>query len=133
MSSFIDSYINGVRSIATQVVNTVQRESFSTRLGSGSGSVIPVTIPPPPSSNSGTSTGTVTVVIIFFLLWQIIFAVGGALQSYKYNLMMGTSPVLTVIYVLLCFTFPYIYYPFYTFVLNTDGQTVGQYGGRRKG
>lgn len=129
MSTFVDSYIRGVRTLVTQIMDTVQQESFFASAGSQSGSVI--ILPPAPPRTPETSS-TVTVIVLLFLLWQILFSVGGAIQSYRYNLSVGTSPMLTVIYVLLCFSFPYIYYPFHTFVLSSDTQSVGQYGGRRK-
>jgi tryptophan-rich sensory protein len=113
----LDTYVKGVRKVATMVVK------WNTTSGFQSGSSLASTIV---SASQNTSTTTqelpdesfLTALVIFFLVWQIIFALGGALQSYMYNQSIDTHPFIAFLYIVLCFLFPYFYYPYYTFFLS---------------
>jgi hypothetical protein len=60
------------------------------------------------------------------LLFVIIFSAGAAYLSYNYNVAIGTSGGMTVVYGILSFMFSYFYYPYYALVLAKNGR-----GGRR--
>jgi len=134
----LDTYVKGVRKVATMVVKSNERSGFQ------SGSSLASTIV---SVSQNTSTKTqelpdesfLTALVIFFLVWQIIFALGGAVQSYMYNQSIGTQPFLAFVYILLSFLFPYFYYPYYTFFLSgreggnsNSRQNNGMTGGSKK-
>lgn len=132
----LDTYVKGVRKVATMVVKSNERSGFQ------SGSTLASTIV---SVSQNTSTKTqelpdesfLTALVIFFLVWQIIFALGGAVQSYMYNQSIGTQPFLAFVYILLSFLFPYFYYPYYTFFLSgrqggNGRQNNGMTGGSKK-
>ena len=132
----LDTYVKGVRKVATMVVKSIERSGFQ------SGSTLASTIV---SVSQNTSTKTqelpdesfLTALVIFFLVWQIIFALGGAVQSYMYNQSIGTQPFLAFVYILLSFLFPYFYYPYYTFFLSgrqggNGRQNNGMTGGSKK-
>jgi hypothetical protein len=59
-------------------------------------------------------------------LFIIIFSAGAAYLSYNYNMAIGTSGGMTIIYGILSFVFSYLYYPYYALVLAKNGR-----GGRR--
>jgi tryptophan-rich sensory protein len=134
----LDTYVKGVRKVATMVVKSNERSGFQ------SGSTLASTIV---SVSQNTSTkmqelpdeSFLTALVIFFLVWQIIFALGGAVQSYMYNQSIGTQPFLAFVYILLSFLFPYFYYPYYTFFLSgreggngNNRQNNGMMGGSKK-
>lgn len=130
--------------MVSTVVKGAVRETFDGK-GSAQGSAPAAVIPSNISSNAIASveiTQTTTTtdlyinsIVILFLFWQIVFSLGGALQSYLYNTAIGTHPILTLPYIVLCFFFPYFYYPFYTFFLHggeLSQAPPGQYGGKRR-
>ena len=55
----------------------------------------------------------VSVTSLFF----IVFSAGAAYLSYNYNVAIGTSGGMTVLYGILSFIFSYLYYPYYALVL----------------
>ena len=132
----LDTYVKGVRKVATLIVksNTTSGFQSGSRLGSTTLSV---------SQDTSIQTqelpdeSFLTALVIFFLVWQIIFALGGAVQSYMYNQSIGTQPFLAFVYVVLSFLFPYFYYPYYTFFLSgrqggNGRQNNGMTGGSKK-
>jgi len=134
----VDTYVKGVRKVATMIVKSNQRSGFQ------SGSSLPSTIV---SVSQNTSTKTyeppdesfISALVILFILWQIVFALGGALQSYMYNQSVKTHPFIAFLYIVLCFLFPYFYYPYYTFFLtgreggnSNSRQNNGMTGGSKK-
>lgn len=64
------------------------------------------------------SRGAGLVYSLFILLLLAIPAFGAARLSYCYNMFLGNSTTLAVIYSILCFFFPGIYYPVYALFLN---------------
>jgi hypothetical protein len=64
------------------------------------------------------SRGAGLIYSLFILLLLAIPAFGAARLSYCYNMFVGNSTTLAVIYSILCFFFPAIYYPFYALFLN---------------
>ena len=134
----LDTYVKGVRKVATMILKSNNTSGFQS--GSALGSTI-VSI----SQNTSTTTqelpdeSFLTALVIFFLVWQIIFALGGAVQSYMYNQSIGTQPFLAFVYIVLSFLFPYFYYPYYTFFLSgrqggngSNRQNNGMVGGSKK-
>jgi tryptophan-rich sensory protein len=134
----LDTYVKGVRKVATMILKSNNTSGFQ------SGSALASTIV---SASQNTSTTTqelpdesfLTALVIFFLVWQIIFALGGAVQSYMYNQSIGTQPFLAFLYIVLSFLFPYFYYPYYTFFLSgrqggngSNRQNNGTVGGSKK-
>ena len=135
----VDSYVKGVRKVATLIVKS------NTTSGFQSGSTLAATVASAKTLTQETSTKTqelpdesfLTALVIFFLVWQIIFALGGAVQSYMYNQSIGTQPFVAFLYILLSFLFPYFYYPYYTFFLSgrqggNNRQNNGMTGGSKK-
>jgi hypothetical protein len=57
-------------------------------------------------------------VLILYAIFLFAFSVGAAVLSYNYNCRLGTSSTLTVVYVILAFTFSSFYYPYYAFMLS---------------
>lgn len=57
----------------------------------------------------------------------IIFSIGAARLSYIYNVNLGTSTGMTIVYSGLSFLFSSLYYPYYAFVLDP----LSKKGGRR--
>ena len=132
----VDSYVKGVRKVATQIMKSNEKSGFQ------SGSTLASTIV---SLTQDTSAQTeelpdesfISALVIIFIVWQIIFALGGALQSYMYNQSIGTQPFVAFLYILLSFFFPYFYYPYYTFFLSgrqggNNRQNNGMTGGSKK-
>ena len=133
----LDTYVKGVRKVATMILKSNNTSGFQ------SGSTLASTIV---SASQNTSTtqelpdeSFLTALVIFFLVWQIIFALGGAVQSYMYNQSIGTQPFLAFVYIVLSFLFPYFYYPYYTFFLSgrqggngSNRQNNGMVGGSKK-
>jgi hypothetical protein len=64
------------------------------------------------------SRGAGLVYSLFILLLLAIPAFGAARLSYCYNMFIGNSTTMAVIYSILCFFFPGIYYPVYALFLN---------------
>jgi len=135
-SNILGGYVNAVTGVATHIVNRSRQESFysdgsNTLLETGKAGVSPDLLNLRPGQKF-----LITSIVILFIVWQLIFALGGALQSYLYNQTIGTNGFLTIIYMILCFMFPYFYYPFYTFFLhggvNALPSSTGQYGGKRR-
>ena len=48
----------------------------------------------------------------------LIAAVGAARQSYCYNIYIGNTDGVAILFAILCFFFPQFYYPFYAILLN---------------
>ncbi len=68
--------------------------------------------------------------MIFIIIIGFFVCYGAARLSWCYNTLYGASGVAKVIYSLLCFVFPYYYYPFYALFLNPVCGKA-QVGGRR--
>ena len=70
----------------------------------------------------------------------LIAAVGAARQSYCYNIYIGNTEGVAILFAILCFFFPQFYYPFYAMLLNpvcdlgrkNKGVLGGLIGGRRR-
>jgi hypothetical protein len=56
--------------------------------------------------------------LILYGMFLLALSTGAALLSYNYNRSVGTSSTLTVVYVILAFTFSSFYYPYYAFMLS---------------
>jgi hypothetical protein len=56
--------------------------------------------------------------ITMYSLFIILFSVGAAVLSYKYNTAIGTPSGLMVVYIILSFMFSSLYYPYYALVLT---------------
>jgi len=69
------------------------------------------------------------VIILFYLAYIVLFSAGAASLSYNYNLSIGTSGSMTVVYAILSFMFSALYYPYYAFFLSPV--KGAQKGGRR--
>lgn len=87
---------------------------------------------------------SVAVIIVLYSLFGLVigfaFAFGAARQSYCYNLYIGNSEGVAILFAALCFFFPQLYYPFYAIFLNpvcalgkknNKGILGGLIGGRR--
>ena len=55
---------------------------------------------------------------IFISILIFIQALGSAKLSYCYNLSIGNSEGVAFLFAILCFIFPSLYYPYYSFFLN---------------
>lgn len=141
----MNQYVGGVRTVVKYIFSKPPSEQFESLIQSSGSSLLDTPSPKIETAYSNTPTpsyvsdATITVIVLLFILWQFIFSIGAALQSYMYNKMVGTGDVLTVIYMILCFSFSYIYYPFYTFFLSSSPTSVNrslsnysQAAGRRK-
>jgi len=84
------------------------------------------------SQENGTGLfATAMVFLLFIMVYGILYSIGAASLSYNYNVSVGTSGTMTVIYAVLSFMFSSLYYPFYAlFVSPIQGKPV-QRGGRR--
>ena len=80
-----------------------------------------------PAEQSKLYTVSLTFIIVYGLI-ILFFSLGAAKLSYTYNVSIGTSGGLTILYAILSFIFSTFYYPYYAFVLNPVGV---QKGGRR--
>lgn len=56
--------------------------------------------------------------ITMYSIFIILFSVGAAVLSYKYNTAIGTPMGLMVVYIILSFIFSSLYYPYYALVLT---------------
>jgi len=83
------------------------------------------TVPAERTLGMGIGIIVIILVIAFFVCY------GAARLSWCYNTFYGVSGVPKVIYSLLCFFFPYYYYPFYALFLDPVCGRRVQIGGRR--
>jgi hypothetical protein len=61
----------------------------------------------------------ISITIIFiYMIFIALFSIGAATLSYNYNVSIGTSGTMTVVYVILSFLFSSFYYPYYALALN---------------
>ena len=81
---------------------------------------------------------SVGFIILLGMLFAIANAFGAAYQSYCYNIYIGNTSGVAVVYSILCFFFPHFYYPFYALFLNPlclmkpkNKGFLGLLGGRR--
>ena len=58
------------------------------------------------------------IFITMYLAFILLFAYGAASLSYNYNLAIGTSGEMTLVYSVLAFFFSSFYYPYYALFLN---------------
>jgi hypothetical protein len=79
--------------------------------------------------DAGALLGTSVTVLVIYITFLILFSVGAATLSYNYNVSIGTSGSMTVVYTLLSFLFSSFYYPYYALAL--DPLAKKQKGGRR--
>lgn len=93
-------------------------------------------------TNSGEINTDAIAGIGFIILLGILFAIanafGAAYQSYCYNIYIGNTSGVAVVYAILCSFFPHLYYPFYALFLNPiclmkpkNKGFLGLSGGRR--
>jgi hypothetical protein len=76
---------------------------------------------------------------LFALAISLGFALGAARLSYCHNIYMGNDTTVAILFAILCFFFPTIYYPVYAIFLNpvcsmgrkNKGVLGGLIGGRR--
>lgn len=57
-------------------------------------------------------------ILIVYIACNLVFGLGAASLSYQYNVAIGTSSTMTVVYSMLAFVFSVVYYPYYAFLLN---------------
>jgi len=69
--------------------------------------------------------------MIFILIIAFFVCYGAARLSWCYNTFYGESTSIKVIFSLLCFIFPYYYYPFYALFLDPVCGRKAQVGGKR--
>ena len=71
-------------------------------------------------------SNTVLIIVLVIILAISIFYIGGAISlSVNYNNYVGTSTGLRIVYGILVFFFPSLYYPFYAWFLSpVKGQRV---------
>ena len=74
--------------------------------------------------------GSALLVLIVYMTFIILFSVGAASLSYNYNVMIGSSGLMTTVYTVLAFTFSSFYYPYYALALSPVGSKA-QKGGRK--
>lgn len=65
-------------------------------------------------------------VIVIYLVFIFLFSYGAAKLSYAYNVSIGTSSGMTLLYSILSFLFSSFYYPYYAIMLNPVGQKLKQ-------
>ena len=113
----VDAYVNGVRKVASMIVksNTTSGFQSGSRLGS---KIVSFTQETSTKTQELPDESFLSALVTLFIVWQIVFALGGALQSYMYNQSIDTHPFIAFLYIVLCFLFPYFYYPYYTFFLS---------------
>lgn len=81
------------------------------------------------SEDASALYGASVIFIITYLTFIVLFSAGAASLSYNYNVSIGTSGSMTVVYAILSFLFSSAYYPYYAFFLNPVKAV--QKGGRR--
>ena len=69
-------------------------------------------------------------VIIIYLVFIFVFSYGAAKLSYAYNVSIGTSSGMTMVYSVLSFFLSSLYYPYYAMFLNPVGQKKGKNSGK---
>ena len=62
--------------------------------------------------------------IVVYLIFIILFGAGAASLSYRYNVAVGTSAVMTGAYAVLAFLFSSLYYPYYALVLQRRRRNI---------
>ena len=62
--------------------------------------------------------------IVIYLIFIILFGAGAASLSYRYNVAVGTSAVMTGAYAVLAFLFSSLYYPYYALVLQRRRRNI---------
>ena len=67
--------------------------------------------------NTGAVAGMGFIIFLVFL-FAIANAFGAAYQSYCYNIYIGNTSGVAIVYAILCSLFPHFYYPFYAIFLN---------------
>jgi hypothetical protein len=83
--------------------------------------------------------GLVGLYVLLMFVLSILVAFGAARQSYCYNIYIGNTEGVAILFGVLCFFFPHFYYPFYALFLNpvcdlgkkNKGVLGGLVGGRR--
>ena len=65
---------------------------------------------------------TSLLLVFIYIVYTLLFSYGAARLSYNYNLNIGTSSGMTVLYVILCFLFSGFYYPYYAIMLDPLGK-----------
>lgn len=84
--------------------------------------------------------GLIGLYILVMMLVGLLVAFGAARQSYCYNIYIGNTEGVAILFAILCFFFPHFYYPFYALFLNpvcdlgkkNKGVMGGLMGGRRR-
>ena len=71
------------------------------------------------------------IAMVFILIIAFFVCYGAARLSWCYNTFYGESTSIKVIFSLLCFIFPYYYYPFYALFLDPVCGRKAQVGGKR--
>jgi hypothetical protein len=79
--------------------------------------------------DAGALLNTSMTVIVMYVVFMFLFSFGAGMLSYHYNLSIGTSGNMTVLYVFTAAFFSTFYYPYYALFLNPLAKT--QRGGRR--
>jgi hypothetical protein len=70
----------------------------------------------------------------FILLLMFIHGMASARLSYCYNISIGNTEGVAFLFAILCFLFPSLYFPYYSFILNpTCYARSGFMGGGRSG
>lgn len=77
------------------------------------------------------SSHNIPFATMLVLCFYIILMIGAGSLSYNYNGSIGTSGILTIVYVILCTLFPSFYYPYYALVLSPVVAKSAQKGGGR--
>ena len=80
--------------------------------------------------DAGALLATSTTVIVVYVIFMFLFSFGAGMLSYHYNLSIGTSGTMTILYVFTAAFFSTFYYPYYALFLNPLAKKV-QRGGRR--
>lgn len=83
--------------------------------------------------------GVMLPYMLFLIIISILISFGAARQSYCYNIYIGNTDGVAILFSILCFFFPHFYYPFYALFLNpvcdlvkkNKGSVGGLIGGRR--
>jgi len=79
--------------------------------------------------DAGALLNTSMTVIVIYVIFMFLFSFGAGMLSYHYNLSIGTSGGMTMLYVFTAAFFSTFYYPYYALFLNPLAKT--QRGGRR--
>ena len=76
----------------------------------------------------------ILAIIYSFLLFCMLGSIASARLSYCYNISIGNPDGVAFLYAILCFFVPFIYVPYYAFVLNTacTAPSRGFFGGGAK-